>query len=66
MKKEKDVLPKSKEKTNLSVNKATGKSKKNEGVTDSDPGSSATGRAKPKAGRGLANEGTIVSYEEER
>ncbi len=37
---------------------------KNEAVVHGTP--SATDRIKPRAGSGLANEGTIVSYDEER
>lgn len=37
---------------------------KNESIKRDTP--SATERVKPRAGDGLANEGTIVSYEEER
>ena len=50
---------------NTKSNKQNEGSKKKGGVTG-DTRSSATENTKAKAGRGLANEGTITSYEEER
>lgn len=40
--------------------------KKSEAVIDSKTIPAVVDRTKAKSGRGLANEGTIVSYEEER
>lgn len=50
---------------NTKSNKQNETSKKKGGV-GGDPGASAMENAKARSGRGLANEGTIVSYDEER
>ena len=46
-------------------NKNSAKKSKN-GVVDSSVIASAVGKTKAKSGGGLANEGTVVSYDEER
>ena len=55
----------SRDKKNNKDNKQSGTSKKKYPTTV-DTGSSAMDNTKARAGRGLANEGTITSYDEER
>jgi len=65
--KNKEVGSTSKNKKNTADSNAitVDKQKKSTGV-NSDTITSAIAKVKVKAGRGLANEGTLVSYEEER
>ena len=63
MKSDHATMPKSKETKNVSANNS-GKNKNK--VTFSDVTANAVEKAKPRSGRGLANEGTIVSYDEAR
>ncbi|MEO5890026.1 MAG: hypothetical protein ABIQ31_07205 [Ferruginibacter sp.] len=53
-------MPKSNEKSS-----STGKKSKS-GVVETKSNPTASETAKARSGRGLANEGTVVSYEEER
>jgi hypothetical protein len=53
-----------KDQKNAKGGKQNDTSKKKGGITD--PRTSAMEHSKARAGRGLANEGTIVSYDEER
>jgi len=70
MKKDKVVVPASKE--NKSISKSSSiknDSKKKNGATFNEINSSITGaveKTRARKGSGLANEGTSVSYEEER
>ena len=59
MKSDKVATPKSK-------NAKSNDNNKKEKVIFNDASATATEKAKPRAGRGLANEGTVVSYDEER
>ncbi|MCW3090959.1 MAG: hypothetical protein JWP81_2028 [Ferruginibacter sp.] len=59
----KDKLSQGKNSTNESSKKNKNNKNKSVGVDQSTP---ATDTAKPRAGHGLSNEGTVVSYEEER
>jgi hypothetical protein len=64
----KAVLPGLREKKGIPENisnKNSAKKSKN-GVVDSSVIASAVGKTKAKSGGGLANEGTVVSYDEER
>jgi len=67
MKNDKEMVESNK-KRKISGNNSTGNTtkKRQAGVIDSNLTSTATAKTKARAGRGLANEGTIVSYEEER
>jgi hypothetical protein len=66
MKNEK-IVPKSKEKNSSSQAKTTSTKKaKNMVAPDNIAAPGASEIKKPRAGRGLANEGTVVSYEHER
>ena len=67
MKNDKEMAE-SKEKRKISGKHSTGNTakKRQAGVTASNSISAATQKTKAGSGRGLANEGTIVSYDEER
>ena len=65
MKTEKNSSAKDKATKTNSGNKATG-SKKKSNLGTADTRTSAVDNTKARAGRGLANEGTITSYEAER
>ena len=66
MKSDNAAMPKSKEKNSSSGSNAGGNSTKKNKVTFNDATLNAVEKTKPRSGRGLANEGTIVSYDEER
>ena len=66
MKNDKAATPGSKEKKNPGSRTAGNTNKSRSGITSSDSTPAVTEKTKARSGRGLANEGTIVSYDEER
>ncbi len=55
-----------KDKKNSTAVKNDGNGKKSKADVNGDPITAATASVKPRTGHGLANEGTVVNYEEER
>jgi hypothetical protein len=51
---------------NKNLQKKEDKANKKKGISSPDVTTGATSRVKPRAGQGLANEGTLTSYNEER
>jgi len=66
MKSDNAATPKSKKKNSGSESNAAGNTTKKNKVSFNDASLNAVEKTKPRSGRGLANEGTIVSYDEER
>lgn len=67
MKKDKKIIPASGQEKSIAPIKATENiSKKSKSGVISNIVTTAMEKAKPKSGKGLTNEGTIVSYDEER
>ncbi|MEJ7589329.1 MAG: hypothetical protein WKI04_17370 [Ferruginibacter sp.] len=68
MKNDKATISKATDKKKTSLSKATATNSKKGGsaITDGNSTVNASQTKKARAGRGLANEGTIVSYEEQR
>ena len=66
MKNNKSVMPKLKEKKSGAGSNPENKFKKNKSGATTNSTTSVIEQTKAKSGRGLANEGTVVSYDEER